>query len=115
PTFATNVDGTGSARVSLTPRPERRVLLVACAQQYALATAGRPLVETEPLQPRTPYGVSKGAQELVGALYRRHFGLPIVVARPFNHTGPGQSTEYAIGAFSAQVAEIEREIGRAHV
>jgi GDP-4-dehydro-6-deoxy-D-mannose reductase len=66
------------------------------------------LLETDPLQPRSPYGVSKVAQELVGALYRRHFGLPVIVARPFNHTGPGQSTEYAIGAFSAQIAEIER-------
>jgi GDP-4-dehydro-6-deoxy-D-mannose reductase len=48
------------------------------------------------------------AQELVGDLYRRQFGMPVLVARPFNHTGPGQSTEYAIGSFCAQVAEIER-------
>ncbi len=107
-TFAVNVTGTSHLLEALTDRPETRVLLVGSAQQYGLAAAGRPLVETDPLQPRSPYGVSKVAQELVGALYRRHFGLPVVVARPFNHTGPGQSTEYAIGAFSAQVAEIER-------
>ena len=107
-TFAVNVTGTSHLLEALTDRPETRVLLVGSAQQYGLAAAGRPLVETDPLQPRSPYGVSKVAQELVGALYRRHFGLRVLVARPFNHTGPGQSTEYAIGAFSAQVAEIER-------
>src|SRR3989442_10255436 len=107
-TFAVNVTGASHLLEALTDRPETRVLLVGSAQQYGLAAAGRPLVETDPLQPRSPYGVSKVAQELVGALYRRHFGLPVIVARPFNHTGPGQSTEYAIGAFSAQVAEIER-------
>jgi GDP-4-dehydro-6-deoxy-D-mannose reductase len=107
-TFAVNVTGTSHLLESLADRPETRVLLVGSAQQYGLAAAGRPLVETDPLQPRSPYGVSKVAQELVGALYRRHFGLPVIVARPFNHTGPGQSTEYAIGAFSSQVAEIER-------
>jgi GDP-4-dehydro-6-deoxy-D-mannose reductase len=107
-TFAINVNGTSHLLEALSDRPDTRVLLIGSAQQYGQTDVSRPLVETDPLLPRSPYGVSKVAQELVGALYRRHFGMSVIVARPFNHTGPGQSTEYAIGAFSAQVAEIER-------
>jgi GDP-4-dehydro-6-deoxy-D-mannose reductase len=107
-TFAVNVGGTSHLLEALADCPETRVLLVGSAQQYGPVPDGRPLTETDPLLPRSPYGVSKVAQELVGALYRRHFGLAVIVARPFNHTGPGQSTEYAIGSFSAQVAAIER-------
>ena len=99
-TFAVNVTGTSH-------------LLESLIGLHACETQGRPAFEREQVtgvvQERCEDLLSGGlAQELVGALYRRHFGLPVIVARPFNHTGPGQSTEYAIGAFSAQVAEIER-------
>ena len=107
-TFAVNVSGASHLFEALSDRPETRVLLIGSAQEYGTGRSDRPLLETDPLQPRSPYGVSKVAQELVGALYRRHFGMPVIAARPFNHTGPGQTTEYAVGAFSSQVAAIER-------
>jgi GDP-4-dehydro-6-deoxy-D-mannose reductase len=107
-TYAVNVSGTTHLLEALVPRPETRVLLVGSAQEYGFGRQDRPIRETDPLQPRSPYGVSKVAQELVGALYRQQYGMPVLVARPFNHTGPGQTTEYAVGAFSSQVAEIER-------
>ena len=34
-------------------------------------------------------------------------GLPVVLARPFNHAGPRQSPAYASSAFAQQIAEIE--------
>ena len=45
---AVNVTGTSHVLESLADRPETRVVLVGSAQQYGLAAAGRPLVETDP-------------------------------------------------------------------
>lgn len=106
-TYAVNVGGASHLFEALVATPGTRVLLVGSAQEYGAANQGRPICETDPLKPTSPYGVSKVAQELVGALYRRQYGMPVVMARPFNHTGPGQSSEYAVGSFASQVAEIE--------
>jgi GDP-4-dehydro-6-deoxy-D-mannose reductase len=39
--------------------------------------------------------------------YRKTFGLDVVVARPFNHLGPGQNELFVGSAFAKQVAEIK--------
>lgn len=106
-TYTSNVIGASNLLEALRSRPGTRVVLVGSAQVYGDAVPGRPLVESDPLRPRSPYGVSKVAQELVGELYHRELGMPVVMARAFNHTGPGQSEEYAIGSFASQVAGIE--------
>ena len=38
-------------------------------------------------------------------------GLDVVVARPFQHTGPGQDERFAIGSWTHQIARLEREGG----
>lgn len=62
-----------------------------------------PIAEDDPIAPVTPYGVSKLAQEMTA----RASGLPVLLARPFNHAGPGQSPAYASSAFAQQIARIE--------
>ena len=61
------------------------------------------LTESSPVGTPTPYGVSKLAQELVAA----ESGVPVLLTRPFNHAGPGQSPAFATSAFAQQIAEIE--------
>src|SRR4030095_6658679 len=61
------------------------------------------LTEDSAIGPGSPYGVSKLAQELTAAAS----GLPVLLVRPFNQTGPGQSPSYASSAFAEQVARIE--------
>jgi GDP-4-dehydro-6-deoxy-D-mannose reductase len=106
-TYTSNVIGASNLFEALRSQPGTRVVLVGSAQVYGDAAQGRPLTERDPLRQRSPYGVSKVAQELVGDLYHRELGMPVVIARSFNHTGPGQSEEYAIGSFASQVARIE--------
>ena len=59
--------------------------------------------EDHAIGPTTPYGVSKVAQEMAAL----EAGLPVIIARPFNHAGPGQEDAYVTSAFARQIAEIE--------
>lgn len=69
------------------------ILLASSANVYGNA-AGGVLTETTPLAPANDYGVTKVAMEYVASIYRSK--LPIVVARPFNYTGRGQSPQFII-------------------
>ncbi len=65
----------------------------------------RALDETAALAPMNTYGATKAAADLaLGAMARD--GLQIIRARPFNHTGPGQSAAFVVAAFARQVARI---------
>lgn len=72
------------------------------------ADPSRPVDEEVPLRPDTPYAASKAAADLAAFMYTRSDGLDIVRARPFNHTGPHQSAEFAIPSFARQLIAIER-------
>jgi GDP-4-dehydro-6-deoxy-D-mannose reductase len=64
-----------------------------------------PLSENQGVRPADHYSLSKAAQESLAPLYQGLF--PVVVARPFNHTGPGQVRDFALPAFASQIARIE--------
>ncbi|HXP90929.1 MAG TPA: GDP-mannose 4,6-dehydratase [Fibrobacteria bacterium] len=83
-----------------------RVLLVGSATVYG--TVGRdepPIPETHAVRPSDAYSLAKAAAEMLAPVYESHF--PVVVARSFNHTGPGQGTDFALPAFASQIARIE--------
>ncbi len=85
-----------------------RILVVASAEIYGVVTPeDLPIVEDRPLAPSSPYGVSKVAQDVLGAQYFRSHELPIMRARPFNHFGPGQNERFVAPAFASQIARIE--------
>lgn len=109
-TYRTNIEGTANLLESLTSTGPR-TLLVGSAQQYARSGDSRPLVETDRQEPDSPYALTKIAQEQMGRLYRLHHDLPVVCTRSFNHTGPGQSPRYAVGAFCSQIARLEKQGG----
>jgi GDP-4-dehydro-6-deoxy-D-mannose reductase len=64
-----------------------------------------PIREDSPIDPKSPYGVSKLAQEMVAA---RATWCSVLMARPFNHIGPRQSPMFATSSFARQIAEIEQ-------
>lgn len=109
-TYRSNIEGTGNLLDAVRDK-KPRVLLVGSAQQYAIPAEGHLLTEDDPQAADSPYALSKIAQEQMGLMYLKQFGLPSVFARSFNHTGPGQSPEYAVGSFAFQIAKLERSGG----
>ena len=85
---------------------ETRVLVVGSATVYAPSTA--PLREGDRLAPNSPYASSKLAQEQMAFREVAESGLEVIVARPFNHTGPRQRPDFAAPGFARQIALIER-------
>ena len=85
-----------------------RVILVSSADLYGTVTPDdQQITESHPVQPRSPYGASKQAAEALGMQYHRAFDLGVIIARPFNHIGAGQTETFAIASFAAQLARME--------
>ena len=94
-------------RAILRVSPQTILLSAGSGAAYG-ASANRfaALDEEAAFAPADDYGATKAAADLgLGAMAAR--GLRVVRLRPFNHTGPGQSEDYAAPAFAAQIAAIE--------
>ena len=65
-----------------------------------------PVTEHRMPEPRSPYAVSKIAAEQLCLQWRRTEGLAVMVARPFNHVGPGQDAKFVLPALARQVVAI---------
>jgi nucleoside-diphosphate-sugar epimerase len=86
--------------------PEARLLFVSTGEVYGRA-AETPTSEAAPFAPLSPYAASKVAAEIAAGQAARSAGLDIVVARPFQHEGPGRGDRFAIGSWTRQIAELE--------
>ncbi len=102
PALAWEVNAAGTARLcealAMRGDPLPRVLVVSTGEVYGMGPA-RPRREADVPAPVNPYAASKLGAEIAAQEVMRRTGLPVVVARPFAHTGPGQSDMYVAPAF----------------
>jgi len=85
-----------------------RFLVIGSSEEYGLVEPDElPIRESNPLRPLSPYAVSKVAQDLMGWQYFRSYGMHVVRARAFNHTGPRRGDAFAESSFAKQIAEME--------
>lgn len=79
-----------------------RLIVASSAEVYGRVPEDElPAREERPLRPRSPYAVTKAAAE------RLTLGQGAIAARSFNLIGPGQSVQFALPSFAAQLAEID--------
>jgi GDP-4-dehydro-6-deoxy-D-mannose reductase len=84
------------------------VIFVSSADIYgALSEVELPATEATPLRPLNPYAVSKIAAESLCRYWFAAEGLNVIIARPFNHIGPGQSERFALSDFSKRIIRIK--------
>lgn len=89
------------------PPFEGPVLVVSSAEVYG-SRESRARRETDPVEPCSPYAATKAAGEMAALATWRRTGLGVIVARPFPHTGPGQSPTFAVPAFVARLTAAKR-------
>lgn len=93
-------------------RPSR-ILFISSGEVYGAGHDG-PIPETAPRAPVSPYAASKALAEEGLEDLREVMDLPLVVARPFPHSGPGQAPQYVLPALAARLREA-KAAGRSEV
>lgn len=105
--FRVNVEGTRNViRAAQDIVAPEHILFASTGYVYGTCDLDRPAREDDPLPPSGQNSVYAESKRAAEELVRETRGA--VVARSFNHTGPGQSTAFAVPAFAAQVVEVER-------
>jgi GDP-6-deoxy-D-talose 4-dehydrogenase len=108
--YSANVIGTANlfAAIERAKLEPRIVIVASSAQLYAAAANGDPIREDSQLLAKTHYAISKRATEEIAFIYSRKF--PIIITRPFNYTGPGQSADFLVPKLVQHFAEQRSEI-----
>lgn len=88
-----------------------RVVVATSGEIYGRSAGAERCTEDHPLEPLSPYAVSKAAQDLLVGQESASGGLPTVRLRLFNHTGPGRPAQFAESSFARQIAAAELGLG----
>lgn len=93
--------------------PTARFLYVSTNQVYGASfRQGLAVKESTPLRPENPYAYSKALAEMACQNFYASFGLPVMIARPFNHAGMGQLADLAFSNWCRQIARMEQGLQR---
>jgi nucleoside-diphosphate-sugar epimerase len=87
--FDVNIAGTSLLFEAARKAGVSRAVVASSAAVYGDSEA-LPLVEETPLQPKSPYAVSKRVKEMYAELFTGSFGFDVVALRYFNVYGPRQ-------------------------
>jgi len=90
---STNVMGTHSVlEAALHVHTPQKFINVSTDEVYGSVETGSSL-ETDPLEPRSPYSSTKAGADLLGQSYAVTHGLPVITTRCANNFGPRQHEE----------------------
>lgn len=105
----TNIKGTLNMCKAAMRSGARRIVVTSTSEVYGTARYV-PIDESHPRQPQSPYSATKIGADAMALSFYHSFGLPVVVARPFNTYGPRQSARAIIPSIISQIASGKKEI-----
>jgi NAD dependent epimerase/dehydratase len=105
----TNIKGTLNVLQAARDLNVNRVIHTSTSEVYGTACFV-PITEQHPLQAQSPYSATKIAADQLANAFYMSFGLPVVIARPFNTYGPRQSARAVIPTIITQIASGNRQI-----
>jgi dTDP-glucose 4,6-dehydratase len=105
----TNIRGTLNVLQAARQLGVRRLVHTSTSEVYGTARFV-PITEEHPLQGQSPYSATKIAADQLAYSFHASFGLPVVIARPFNTYGPRQSARAVIPSIITQIASGQRKI-----
>jgi GDP-4-dehydro-6-deoxy-D-mannose reductase len=86
--------------------PEATTIVVSSSEVYGIVRSDDlPLREEFRVAPANPYSSSKVEAELVARAMWHDRSQHVVIARPFNHVGPGQSPTFAVPALASRLLD----------
>ena len=105
----TNVKGSLNVLQAARELGIKRIVHTSTSEVYGTARFV-PITEEHPLQGQSPYSATKIAADQLAYSFYSSFGLPVVIARPFNTYGPRQSARAVIPTIITQIANGQRKI-----
>ncbi len=105
----TNIKGTLNMCQAARDCGVKRIVVTSTSEVYGTARYV-PIDEAHPKQPQSPYSATKIGADAIALSFHNAFGLPVVVARPFNTYGPRQSARAIIPTIITQIASGMKEI-----
>lgn len=87
--------------------PSAQLLIIGSGDEYGDVDNNKKITETAPLNPQTPYAITKICTDLLSGQLATYHNLHIVRVRPFPHIGPRQKSNFVVADFSRQIALIE--------
>lgn len=84
--------------------PDAKVVFVSSSEIYGVVSEDvLPLDEKFRTAPANPYSASKLEAELLAKEASRTRGQRVIIARPFNHVGPGQADHFVVPALVSRL------------
>ena len=105
----TNIKGTLNILQACKDFNVGKVIITSTSEVYGTARYV-PIDEKHPKQGQSPYSATKIGADYLAESFRRSFGLPVVIARPFNTYGPRQSARAVIPTIITQLLSGKKEI-----
>ncbi|WP_027359254.1 NAD-dependent 4,6-dehydratase LegB [Desulforegula conservatrix] len=105
----TNVEGAYNVLEAAREYGVSKLIHTSTSEVYGTARTV-PISEAHPIQPQSPYSASKIGADALAFSYFASFGLPVVIARPFNTYGPRQSARAIIPTIITQILSGMKKI-----